>query len=165
MAVSYQERKRREQETKEAERWQIHFLAKKVKADEVVKVQENKDDGGTDGIIKWKGKLIAVEARRKGFPNYWGEVCGALSKGWDSNCIKEGIYLNERIVFDYQLRREQFIYMVEFEGGEKRIRIALINLSRIEELMASPTRWERSTNTGVRQPVKMVPVSWFKPIG
>src|ERR1035441_4093844 len=78
---------------KQAERQLIRDLATKIGAT-IVKLQEDDDDGKTDGIIEYNGKQYNVEARCKGYPNHRGYVC-SFKDGWKTNFLANGIFLNE----------------------------------------------------------------------
>lgn len=145
-------------EEKELERQLIRDLAKAIKA-EVIKLQGNNDDGGTDGIIKYNGKEKNVEARRKGYPNHKGKVL-FFEKGWNSRFLVSGIFLNELTIQKYKDKGEGFIFVVDIKGFKPRC--CIINSSRVNELLRQPYRSMKSTNSCKLQSVKTVPLDWFK---
>jgi hypothetical protein len=148
---------------KEAE-WQLiiefvergRFGGNKV---ELIWLQNEEDNGKTDGIIKYKDKFIPVEARRKGFPNHSGKVC-SFREGWKTGFLIRdgGIFLNERTIRNYI--GKTFIFIVEINGFKPRA--CIINASRVDELLKQPYREQSNTNSHVIQSVKTVPLDWFK---
>ena len=144
-------------EEKIAERRLITDFAEKIKA-KVVKLQEDDDDGETDGFIEYEGKPKRVEARRKGYPNHRGRTF-FFSKGWETNFLINdgGIFLNELTI--RKSKDKGFIFVVDIMGDK---RAAVINSSRVDELLKQPRREMKSTNSGVMQSVKTLPLAWFK---
>lgn len=76
---------------KEAERQTLRAFAKRY-GSEIIKLQPDEDDGGTDGIIVFQGVRLSVEVRRKGYKNHWGKTT-KFKHGWNAECLLEGIYL------------------------------------------------------------------------
>jgi hypothetical protein len=146
-------------EEKNAERDLIKDFAIKTKRT-VVKLQEDNDDGGTDGIVEYNGEKISVEARRKGFPNHRGWSSSAFKDGWESRCLVNdgGIFLNESTIKNY--KNKSFIFIVEIKGFKPKH--CIIDPPMVDELLKQPHRAMKSTNSGVMQSVKTVPLSWFK---
>ena len=144
-------------EEKDAERQLITDFAAKIKA-KVIKLQGDSDDGGTDGVIEYKGKEISVEARRKGYPNHRGKAF-FFNEGWETRCLVNdgGIFLNELTIKNY--KDKIFIFVVEINGFKPRS--AVITASKVDELLNQPHREMKSTNTGIMQSVKTVPLDWF----
>jgi len=160
--MSWEENWQRKVFQQEAERQLVRHFARVFRL-EVWKLQGSEDDGGTDAILGRNGEELSLEARRKGYPNYRGEVCHALNRGWETGCIKyDGVYLNELTIARHRDEGTSFIYLVQFAKGPDPIRAAPINLAHSDELLAQPVQWERSTNTGNMQSVKLIPVDWFK---
>jgi hypothetical protein len=148
------------QEEKESERKLIYYLANKLGV-RVIRTQDDNDDGGTDGIIEFDNSIrIAVEARRKGYPNHNGKVC-YFRDGWNTLCLREGIFLNELTIKRYKGKR--FIFLVDINGGSKP-KVAIMNSKQVDELLKQYGKWQKSTNSGVSQHVKCVPLSWFQEI-
>lgn len=144
-------------EEKIAERGFIENYASAINA-KVIKLQKDKDDGGTDGIIEINGKERNIEARRKGYPNHRGWSSDKFQKGWESPCLSSGIILNERTIRNHQ--GKGFDYLVDIKGFQPRV--ATITPSMVDELLNRPTRRMKSTNSGVWQDAKEVPLSWFQ---
>lgn len=143
-------------EEKIAERDLIKKYA--LKADAVIiKLQEDEDDGGTDGILKINGEEIPAEARRKGYPNHRGVACN-FPQGWESYSLKSGIFLNESTIRNYIGKK--FIFIVEIKGFPARA--CLITAEMNEELLKQPYRTSSSTNSHVSQSVKTIPLNCFK---
>ena len=162
MAQSYKKKGwKQPKEEKEAERKLIKDFVEKIKSCgkecEIVKLQGEVDDGKTDGIIKYSGREICVEARRKGFPNHEGKAYDFVG-GWKCRVLASGIYLNERTIKEYKNR--SFIFLVEIKGCKPRF--CFITKERVEELLSQPFERAPSTNSGVLQPVKKIPLDWFK---
>lgn len=147
---------------KEAERQLIRDYAEK-KGCTVIKLQDDADDGKTDGIIEYKGKHVSVEVRRKGYPNHKGRDC-EFKRGWETEfLVNEGIILNEQTIRNHQLSK-RFIYIVEIKGPKgPESRVCRVNKARISELLNQPFKQMRSTNSDHWQSVKYFPVSWFEP--
>ena len=144
---------------KNAERELIEKFSEK-KSFKIKKLQNNEDDGGTDGIVSYKGRDLCIEARRKGYPNHKGKVC-RFKKGWDTHCLSEGIFLNERTIRNHI--EKGFMYLVEIDfNGKSDVRVACVSPKRVKELLSQRYRTQRSTNTGKESSVKCVPKSWFK---
>jgi hypothetical protein len=123
----------------------------------IIKLQEENDDGDTDGIIGLKGGEIQyVEARRKGFPNHSGETT-RYSQGWETPFLRNGIFLNELAIRKYITTG--FVFLVEIKNCKPRF--ANINPQRVAELLKQPPRSQRSTNSHNHQSVKLVPLEWF----
>lgn len=146
-------------EEKDAERQLITTFANKINA-KVIKLQGDSDDGGTDGVIDYGGKQINVEARRKGFPNHSGKASYLFREGWASKCLAEGIFLNEMTIEHY--KDKGFIFIVEIKGYK--LRGCVVTASKVDELLNQPHREMKSTNSGVMQSVKTVPLHWFKEV-
>jgi hypothetical protein len=150
------------QEEKDAERRLIREFVDRRSNTRIVSLQDDDDDGGTDGVIEREGGgLFAVEARRKGFPNHSGKTC-RFDRGWETGFLARdgGIFLNELTIRKHKDRGEGFVYLVEIKGCPPRA--ASVNLSRIDELLSQPHRTMRSTNSRNPQSVKSVPLEWFK---
>ncbi len=145
-------------EEKEAERQLIIKFSNKFNG-KVIKLQNDNDDKKTDGIVELNGIKYNVEARRKGYPNHNGKAYH-FQDGWENKLLKKdgGIFINERTIRNY--KNSSFIYIVDIEGANPRA--AFINRSRVEELLKQPIRKQKSTNSGVKQSVKVVPLSWFE---
>lgn len=145
-------------EEKDAERELIANFAIKIGA-KVVKLQEDEDNGKTDGIIEHDGKEISVEARRKGFPNHSGKTLSFID-GWKTRFLVNdgGIFLNESTIKNH--KDKGFVYLVEIKGFKPRA--CAIDVLRINELLNQPIRRMRSTNSGSIQSVKTIPLDWFK---
>jgi len=146
---------------KEAERELIKFFVdhlnkKSPGSTKILKLQDDNDDGKADGIIEVEGKKIYVEARRKGFPNHKGKVC-SFKDGWETQCLLDGIYLNETTINNYI--GIGFVFLVVIKGFNPRF--AVITRSCVKELLKKPSKKEPSTNTKVLQDVKSVPLKWF----
>ena len=146
---------------KEAERQLIKDFAEK-RGYEVIKLQGDEDDGKTDGVIGRDGKQISVEARRKGYPNHKGKDCTFMS-GWETEfLVREGIFLNERTIRNYESKK--FLFIVDIKGPKgSEPRACRIDQTRVAELLKQPHKKMKSTNSHVWQSVKYVPVSWFIP--
>ena len=144
-------------EEKDAERQLITNFATKIGA-KVIKLQEDNDDGKTDGVIEYDGKEINVEARRKGYPNHSGKAF-FFKDGWKNKLLVNGggIFLNELTIKHHQ--DKGFVYIVEIRGAKPKA--AVINAAKVTELLKQPRRTMKSTNTGVMQSVKTVPLDWF----
>lgn len=124
---------------------------------EVYKLQGLKDDGGCDGLLKSPtGEIYPIEVRRKGFANHFGQVTN-FPQGWDTWCLRTGIYLNESTIRKYIGCK--FFYLVEIKCCKPRA--TFINAGKVNELLAQPMKYERSTNSGIWQSVKSVPLNWF----
>lgn len=146
---------------KEAERQLIKDWVER-KGGKVIKLQDDNDDGKTDGIIEFNGKLLNVEARRKGYPNHKGKVC-LFKNGWETEFLLRdgGIFLNERTIKNN--KDNGFLFIVDIKGPNgSESRSCIINKSRIEELLNQPYREQKSTNSGNMQSVKIVPLDWFE---
>jgi len=149
-------------EEKIAERGLIENYASKTNA-KVIKLQKDQDNGDTDGIIERNGKEICVEARRKGFPNHSGWTSDKFKEGWDSSCLRSGIYINERTIRNYT--DKGFEYAVEINGFKgSKTRAATIDSTMIDTLLKQPRNMVKSTNSCNYQSVKTVPLEWFKEI-
>ena len=145
-------------EEKDAERQLITNWAV-IKGARVIKLQGDNDDGKTDGVVEYNGEETSVEARRKGYPNHSGKAC-LFSEGWETKFLVNdgGIFLNESTIKNH--RNKGFIYIVEIKGFKPRF--CFISPSRIDELLSQPYRKMKSTNSGVLQSVKAVPLHWFE---
>lgn len=144
-------------EEKDAEIQLIVNFADKVKAT-IIKLQKYNDDGKTDGIIEYHGKKINIEVRRKGFKNHKGKIC-SFNEGWENKkLVEEGIFLNESTIRNH--KNNTFIFIVEINGSAPRA--CVINDSKINQLLNQPYNEMTSTNSGIKQSVKCVPVNWFK---
>lgn len=148
-------------EEKQAERSLIIRFARDIGA-KIIRLQDDNDDGSTDGVIEIDNKEMYVEVRRKGYPNHRGKVC-SFKDGWNTSFLLRdgGIYLNERTIKQYI--NIGFIYVVDIKGFE--YRAAFINISRVDMLLKQQKRMQKSTNSGVMQHVKYIPLQWFKEIG
>ena len=139
----------------------IKNFAHKIGA-EVVSLQGDNDDGGTDGVIQRPGREAkCVEARRKGYPNHRGKVCD-FPGGWNNYRLVTdgGIFLNELTIQHHKDENEDFIFLVEIKGFPPRA--CYINKERTAELLQQPHRIMGSTNSKSDQSVKTVPLNWFK---
>jgi len=147
-------------EEKDAERQLITNFAAKI-GGRVISLQEDDDNGKTDGIIEHDSGPINVEARRKGYPNHRGKILSFI-EGWKTSFLVNdgGIFLNELTIRNYQ--NIGFVYLVEIRGFHPRA--AIIYKTRVDELLNQPNRMMRSTNSGAMQSVKTVPLDWFKEI-
>lgn len=131
----------------------------------VLKLQsENpyEDDGDSDGIISIDGSDYHIEARRKGYPNHCGKTC-KFYKGWNSFILKDGIFINERTIRKHE--RTGFLFLVDifnFEIKRSEVKVAIINKDKINKLLSQPRKYQKSTNSGVSQSVKLIPIVWFK---
>jgi len=148
-------------EETQAERALIIGFAAKMKC-EVLYLQGdqgNQDNGKTDGIIDHNGKKISVEARRKGYPNYRGHAT-PFEEGWQTRCLvdDDGIFLNELTINNHQ--DFGFTFVVEIKGFKPRF--CSISPSRVKKLLEQEPRSMKSTNSGVKQSVKNVPLDWFR---
>lgn len=145
-------------EEKDAERKLIIYFANKFGA-KIIKLQEDNDDGKTDGIIEHNNKRINVEARRKGFPNHKGRGC-FFKDGWKTECLVNdgGIFINESTIRNH--KNKGFVYVVEIKGSKPKF--SIITKSKIDELLSQPYRETKSTNSGAMQSTKTVPLDWFK---
>jgi hypothetical protein len=145
-------------EEKDAEKLLIERFAVKIGA-EPIKLQDYDDDGKTDGIIQLiSGKTISVEARRKGFENHSGRAC-LFRDGWNTRFLVNdgGIFLNEMTIRNY--RNKGFVFIVEIRGSSPRA--CIVDEKKVEILLNQPNRKMKSTNSGVMQSVKTVPLDWF----
>lgn len=142
-------------EEREAEKQLIIHFAQKVGA-KIIKLQEDEDDCGTDGILERNGTQICVEARRKGYPNHKGKVC-FFNNGWNDPRLSKGIFLNERTIVYY--KDSMFIYIVDINGYPPRY--CFLSKERIHQLLEQPLLEQKSTNTGNMQSVKTIPLNWF----
>lgn len=149
-------------EEKIAERSLIENYASKTNA-KVIKLQEDQDNGETDGIIERDGKEVCVEARRKGFANHSGKVSSKFNEGWDSRCLKSGIYINERTIRNYIDKGFEYAVEINSYKGSK-TKAATIDSTMIDTLLKQPRNMVQSTNSGQFQSVKTVPLEWFKEI-
>lgn len=142
-------------EEKQAERELIKRFAEYMDG-KIVKLQDDNDDGETDGIIEINGIMVNVEARRKGYPNHRGKICEHRD-GWETWFLREGIFLNESTIQNY--KKNGFAFIVEIKGSETKV--CFINKSRIAWLLRQPKEMMISTNSGNKQSVKKVPLKWF----
>lgn len=142
---------------KDAERELIIAFANTIGA-KIIKLQGDSDDGGTDGIVEHNGRLLSVEARRKGFPNHDNVTSRFFVEGWKSKVLTDGIFLNERTIQNH--KNKGFIFVVEIKGFG--FKAAIITAERVEELLSQPYRSSKSTNSSAVQSVKTVPLDWFK---
>lgn len=145
-------------EEKDAERQLITYFSEKISG-KIIKLQDDDDNGKTDGIVEYDGKEISVEARRKGFPNHSGKTLSFVD-GWKTRFLVNdgGIFINESTVRNH--KDKGFVYLVEIKGSKPRA--CVIDELRISELLNQPNRRMRSTNSGSVQSVKTVPLNWFK---
>lgn len=148
---------------KEAERQLIISFVAAVKSKgykcEIIKLQEDNDDGKEDGIIEINGKQVNVEVRRKGYPNHKGKTYN-FKNGWENDLLLKdgGIFLNELTLNRY--KNDNFIYIVDINGFKPRC--TYITPLIVNKLLKQPYREQKSTNSGVMQSVKTVPLEWFK---
>jgi hypothetical protein len=132
---------------------------------EILKLQNDDDDGEADGRLKFAGKddsyymELDIEVRRKGYPNHHGETLH-LPNGWQTYFLKDGIFINEITLRKH--RGHNFIYLVEIKGFPPRM--CVITSEQIETLLKTARRWEKSTNSKSSQSVKCVPLEWFRNI-
>lgn len=159
------------QAEKEAERELIKRLVASLNSQntfgggeaKILRLQGDDDDGKVDGVIEislydpTRRIELGVEARRKGYPNHRGEVC-RFSQGWKTPFLKNGIYLNEITIRNHQ--EKGFLYVVDIKGAETKF--AFIKPELVGELLSQPYKPSISTNSGVTQSVKSVPLEWFK---
>jgi len=140
---------------KQAERELIEIYAYKINA-KVIKLQEDFDDGGVDGIIEINGEERRVEARRKGFPSHKGKV-RTFPEGWKTGFLSSGVMINEKTIRNHQ--DKGFDFVVEIKGCKPRV--ASISPLQIKELLKQPYRTQPSFNSGTPQSIKTVPLKWF----
>lgn len=143
-------------EEKETERQVVEKFAATMNF-KVIGLQPDIDNGGADGIIEKNGKEYPVEVRRKGFPNHKRIISNKFKKGWDSECLKSGIYLNESTVRNH--KHVGFIFIVEIEGSKPRY--CAISPKMIAYLLKQDSKPAESTNSKSIQLVKNVPLDWF----
>jgi hypothetical protein len=143
-------------EEKNAERELIKNYAAKTNG-KVIKLQDDNDDGKTDGTVEWDAEQRNVEARRKGYPNHRGKVC-FFKDGWDTTFLADGIILNERTIRNH--KDKGFDFVVEIKGFKPRV--TQITSSMVDELLKQPYQTMESTNSGAVQSVKKVPLGWFQ---
>lgn len=145
------------QQEKDAERELIETFAD-AWGFEVLWMQPDNDDGGWDGLLKCYGKDTIIEVRRKGYLNHWGKYY-YFDKGWNTWCLvrDQGIYLNELTILKKQ--GKGFLFLVDIRKFETKV--AVISSERVAALLEQPSIPSESTNTGVVQPVKLIPLSWF----
>lgn len=143
-------------EEKIAERELIKNYAAKTNG-KVIRLQDDNDDGKTDGTVEWDGEQRSVEARRKGYPNHRGKAC-YFRDGWDTKFLTGGIFLNERTIKSHQ--DKGFDFVVEIKRFKPRV--AQITPSMVAELLKQPFQTMESTNSGAIQSVKTVPLDWFR---
>jgi hypothetical protein len=142
-------------EEKKCERELIRNYACKIDA-KIIKLQEDNDDQETDGIIEKNGTQIKVEARRKGYPNHRGRAC-SFKDGWKTCFLLNGIFLNERTLSNH--KDKGFDFIVEIKGFKPRV--AILTPYMVDDLLRQPYQSQKSTNSGVIQSVKSVPLNWF----
>jgi hypothetical protein len=148
---------------KEAERSLIIDFAKKTEAKfgckvNIIKLQGDNDDGKVDGIIEYNGKKVNIEVRRKGYPNHKGKVC-FFKNGWETEFLIRdgGIFINELTIKNH--KDKGFVFIVDINGHPPRM--CNLSVSRIKKLLRQPLKKIKSTNSGVLQSVKVVPLKWF----